>query len=144
MAALISGLQPRLLLTAPCVFPSATYGFFSFAMLESKPRVSLLSLHTALLGSQKPGSLPVAKQQSWSSLDESSNSQWESVGTWLNLDDAGIHSVLERVGQRARDLNQGSQLALLPSCSLIGRAQEVGESVQSLPSVPKAHAVPSP
>lgn len=62
-------------------------------MLESKPRVSLLSLHTALLGSQRPGSLPVAKQQSWSSLDESSNSQWESVGTWLNLDDAGIHSV---------------------------------------------------
>lgn len=37
---------------------------FSFAMLERKPRVSLLSLQTAILGSQRPGSLPRAGQQS--------------------------------------------------------------------------------
>lgn len=117
MAALISGLQPRLLLTAPCGFPHKTCSFFSFAVLESKPRVSLLSLQTAVPGSQRPGSLPMAKQQSWSNFDQSSNSQWKSVGTRLNLDDPGVHAVLGRVGQGARGLNQGLQLALYPAAA---------------------------
>lgn len=61
----------------------------------------------------------------------------------MNQDDCGVHSVLESWPGSQRS-EPGLPAGPVSSCSLVGRAQEVGETVQSLTSVPKTHAIPSP
>lgn len=45
---------------------------------------------------------------------------------------------------RSQRAESGLTAGPVSSCSLVGLAQDVGETVQSLISIPKAHAMPSP